>query len=95
VTDDGTSQTFGASEYRSTGAATPAGWRVTVSIAPIRLELSLEIASDGGEWYSLEELHQLECGAPLPARQTGLYEAARDAALLGNEFERLAEALRQ
>jgi hypothetical protein len=97
ITDDGTIWTGGIARYESTGSTTsgtPRGWSVTLSFFPFRLELDLEVSSESGASFSVAELHQLEHGAGLPAREHNLYESVRDTNAQRAEFERLAMALR-
>jgi hypothetical protein len=65
---------------------------VTLSIAPLRLELDLDIGR-GQDRYSIYELHHLEGSGPFPDRTHDLYQAMHDASQLSNEFERLAMVL--
>jgi hypothetical protein len=97
ITDDGTMSTGGVARYESKGHSTsgaPRGWSVTLSFFPFRLESDLEISNESGAAFSVGELHQLERGAGLPAREHNLYESTRDADSQRAEFERLASALR-
>jgi hypothetical protein len=97
ITDDGTNWTGGIARYESTGSTTrgtPRGWSVTLSLFPFRLGLDLEISNESGASFSVAELHQLERGADLPAREHNLYESVRDTDAQRAEFERLAMALR-
>ncbi len=97
IADDGTNWTGGSARYVSTGRAAngpPRGWSVTLSFYPFRLELDLDISNESGVSYSVAELHKLERGAGLPAREHNLYESVRDTDAQRAEFERLAMALR-
>ena len=97
VTDDGTTGTGGVSRYESRGStenSAPRGWSVTLSFFPYRLELDLEISTASGASYSVAELHQLEHGAALPAREHNLYDSVRNADAQRAEFERLTRTLR-
>ena len=96
ITDDGTTWTGGDVCYESTGSTPnpPRGWSVTLSFCPRRLELDLEISNESGATYSVAELHQLERGACLPAREHDLHESELDTEVQRAEFERLATALR-
>jgi len=68
--------------------------QVTVSLAPLRLELDLTISLvGGGTSYTLGELNRLENGPPIPPPTHDLYQAMHDSAQLAREFGRLAEAL--
>lgn len=69
---------------------------VTLSIAPLRLELDLDIGigEDRKNAYSIYELHSLEQNEEFPKRQHNLYEAMYDAKQLQAVFEVLAQALR-
>lgn len=96
VVEDGTMRTSGFARYEATpGGTVPAGWSVTLSTAPLRLELSLGIEDGGGRSFTIEELHHLEGKAPFPAREHGLYEAMKDSSALREEFERLVAVLLQ
>jgi hypothetical protein len=93
ITDDGTNWTGGIARYESTGSTTsgtPRGWSVTLSFFPFRLELDLEVSNESGASFSVAELHQLEHGAGLPAREHNLFESVRDTDAQRAEFERLA-----
>jgi hypothetical protein len=94
VIDDGTNLTLATVRYRSTTDPV-AGWSVTLSVAPYRLELSLDVADHAGHSYSVEELHRLEGEGPFPPREHDLDKAIRDAQALQLEFERLAAVLRK
>jgi hypothetical protein len=80
--------------YRS--PASPKGFsrEVTLKIAPLRLELELELARTGSAPCRLEELHALESRQAFPRREHGLYDAMHDPEQLQAEFMRLAGALR-
>lgn len=84
----GTMAVFGAVTYRDNK-----GYCVTISTAPLRLELDLDISFEK-ERYSIYEFHSLEGGSPFPGRTHDLYQAMHDAEQLSSEFERLAAALR-
>lgn len=69
---------------------------VTLSVAPLRLELDLDIGigEDRKARHSIYELHSLEKGGEFPRRQHNLYEAMHDVGQLQAEFEILAQVLR-
>jgi hypothetical protein len=74
--------------------SSPEGWKVTLSLAPLRLELDLLVSNRSGSEYSIEELHALQGQGPFPPRQHGLYEAMHSPEELLAEFSRLASVLR-
>jgi hypothetical protein len=97
VTDDGTNHTGGIVRYestRNTATGAPAGWSVTLAFFPLVLQSTLDISNASGPSYSVDELHRLERGAEVPAREHNLYDAMRDADAQRAEFERLGTALR-
>lgn len=70
---------------------------VELSIAPLRLELDLDlgIGEDRRERYTIYELHRFECGGAFPPRQHDLYEAMHNVEQLSDEFMRLGDVLRR
>lgn len=71
---------------------------VTLSTAPLRLEMDLDIGfneSGKEEFYTIFELHRLESAAQFPARQHNLYDTIKDAQQLRAEFEILSNVLKQ
>jgi hypothetical protein len=84
--------------YRAEGTKSnlvPPGWAVTLVYVPVRLELSLDIAGDDGHRFAIEELHALVSAAPLPAATHSLYASAQDEQAQYEEFNRLAQVLKQ
>ena len=84
----------GHATYRASEIDAESGREVVLSIAPLRLELDLRIASTASGAYAIEELHALENSAPFPQRMHGLYDAMHDPEQLLAEFVRLGDALR-
>jgi len=80
--------------YRASRIDADSGREVALWIAPLRLELGLEIGCSAAGTFRVEELHAIESSAPFPQRAHGLYDAMLDPELLLAEFERLAGALR-
>jgi hypothetical protein len=72
----------------------PDDWQITLSLAPMRLELDLTLSASPGGDYTVEELHALDGTGQFPPRQHGLYEAMHKPQELSFEFQRLAGALR-
>ena len=85
---------FGRAVYRSTGSAAGGSRTVTLTIAPLRLELELVLARAGETSCRIEELHALEGRGAFPGREHGLYDAMHEPAQLAAEFRRLAGVLR-
>ena len=99
IVDDGTSLTLGAVSYAETlpsNEPNDSKRFVTLSIAPARLELDLDIGlSDYRDSrYSIYELHHFMVGGDFPPRTHNLSEAVRDVGQLLAEFERLTTILR-
>jgi hypothetical protein len=67
---------------------------VSLSIAPLRLELDLCVKIEASASYSVEELYTLQRLGAVPPREHGLYEAMHNPNELLVEFERLAAILR-
>ncbi|NVN92484.1 MAG: hypothetical protein HXX11_18060 [Desulfuromonadales bacterium] len=69
---------------------------VTLSVAPLRLELDLYIGVGENKKtnYSIYELYRLERVGDFPRRQHNLYEAMHDVQQLQAEFENLTQVLR-
>lgn len=85
----GTMAVFGAVTYGD-----DKGHFVTISVAPVRLELDLDISTKK-ECYSIYELHNLEGKGVFPERKHDLYQVMHDVEQLSNEFERLASVFRE
>jgi hypothetical protein len=79
--------------YRASEVDPESGRAVILDVAPLRLELGLEIASVAAGAFSIEELHALEGREPFPQRMHGLYDAMLEPDLLLAEFARLAGVL--
>jgi hypothetical protein len=79
--------------YRASETDPESEREVTLRIAPLRLELELEIACRAFGPCAIEELHALEGRAPFPQRMHGLYDAMHDPGQLLAEFVRLAGVL--
>lgn len=80
--------------YRASGIDAESGREVALSVAPLRLELHLEIGCAAAGTFAIEELHAIESREPFPQRIHGLYDAMLEPELLLAEFTRLAEVLR-
>ena len=81
--------------YRSPPSAKGVSREVRLKIAPLRLELDLELARTAAPPCRIEELHALESrGASFPRREHSLYDAMLEPEQLQAEFERLAGVLR-
>jgi hypothetical protein len=85
---------FGRVVYRSPVSAKGHSREVTLKIAPLRLELLLELSRTGSRPCRIEELHELESRRAFPRREYGLYDAMHEPEQLQAEFMRLAGALR-
>ena len=85
---------FGRVVYRSPASAKGHSREVTLKIAPLRLELVLELSRTGSRPCRIEELHELESRRAFPGREHGLYDAMHEPEQLQAEFMRLAGALR-
>ena len=96
VIDNGTLGTWGFSQYcAGRRANVPVGWSVSISVAPYRLEVSLDVSDGSRSKYSVWELLQLEGSGSIPQRQQNLYEAAQDPEMLRHELDQLTSVLRQ
>ena len=80
--------------YRASGIDAESGREVALSVAPLRLELHLEIGCAAAGTFAIEELHAIESREPFPQRIHSLYDAMLEPELLLAEFSRLAEVLR-
>ncbi|HEY5323270.1 MAG TPA: hypothetical protein VIK58_10625, partial [Caldimonas sp.] len=85
---------FGRVVYRSPASAKGHSREVTLKIAPLRLELVLELSRTGSPPCRIEELHDLESRRAFPRREHGLYDAMHEPEQLQAEFMRLAGVLR-
>jgi hypothetical protein len=85
---------FGRVAYRSPPSADGRSRQVTLTIAPLRLELDLELSRTASPPCRIEELHALEGRGSFPRRQHGLYDAMHEPEQLRAEFLRLAGVLR-
>ncbi len=88
---------YGMVRYSSVGAGSvraPAGWTVSLSFAPLRLELSLDVSDGRLNSFSVEELHSVDGDAPIPDRTHKLYESIHDPSAQYAEFARIASVLR-
>jgi hypothetical protein len=97
VTPEQTMWMGGVVRYHSSGtgaARTPVGWSVTLSFAPLRLELSLDVSDGGKNQFSVEELNAVEGGTPIPGRAHNFYDSGHDAGAQYAAFARLASVLR-
>lgn len=97
VTPEGTNWVGGLVRYRSEGtgtARTPIGWTVSLSYAPARLELCLDISDGQINHFSVEELNVVDGSAPVHRRAHSLYDSVHDTEALYAEFARLASVLR-
>lgn len=99
VDETGTQYVFGIATYsKAITSETQQNLKVfvTLTVAPLRLELDLDIGleEDSKTKYSIYELHSLEQGGEFPRRQHKLYEAMHDVQQLQAEFEILTQALR-
>ncbi len=65
---------------------------ISLSTAPLRLELNLDIGK-GDSSYSIYELNELEGNNKFPERSHDLYKAMYDQSQLKSEFERLIQVL--
>jgi hypothetical protein len=95
IGEDGATQVLGSVTYADSSAQDSARF-VTLSVAPLRLELDLDvgIGGDRREFYTVYELHQLEGRGQFPSRQHDLYKAIHDRQQLLYEFEILTTVLR-
>jgi hypothetical protein len=65
---------------------------VTLSVAPLRLELDLDFGiGNRKNFFTIYELHRLAGDGSFPQRQHDLYEAMHDTAQLLAEFKRLTD----
>lgn len=79
--------------YRASEVDPESGREVVLDVAPLRLELGMQIASTAAGAFSIEELHALEGREPFPQRMHGLYDAMLEPDLLLAEFARLGDVL--
>lgn len=97
VSAEGSNMTGGVVCYSSEGArriGAPKGWTVSLAFTPARLELSLDIADEHGNTFSVEELHALVTSDPFPKCMHNLSDSLRDEEAQFSEFARLAAVLR-
>lgn len=85
---------FGRVVYQSSASAEGLSRAVELTIAPLRLELDLEVSRTTSPPCPVEELHALDGRGAFPRRQHGLYDAMHDPEQLLAEFMRLAGVLR-
>jgi hypothetical protein len=85
---------FGRVVYRSPASADGVTREVTLTIAPLRLELDLALSRTASPTCRIEELHALVGRGAFPPRQHSLYDAMHDPEQLQAEFMRLAGVLR-
>ena len=86
---------FGRVVYRSPVSAKGTSREVTLTIAPLRLELDLALSRTASPPCRIEELHALEGRGNFPRREHSLYDAMHEPHQLQAEFERLAGVLRR
>ena len=85
---------FGRVVSRAPASAKGHSREVTLTIAPLRLELDLKLSRSTSLPCRVEELHALEGRGSFPRRQHGLYDAMHEPEQLQAEFMRLAGVLR-
>ncbi len=85
---------FGRAVYQSGTISPGFGRKVELYIAPLRLELDLDVSGHGYGPYTIEELHALDGDGLFPGREHGLYDAMHNPEELLAEFTRLASVLR-
>lgn len=85
---------FGRAVYENGAISPRSGRKVELYIAPLRLELALEVSGHGYGPYTIEELHALDGEGLFPGREHGLYDAMHSPDELLAEFTRLAKVLR-
>jgi hypothetical protein len=80
--------------YRASEVDPESEREVVLDVAPLRLELGLQIASTAAGAFAIEELHALDGREPFPQRMHGLYDAMFEPEQLLAEFDRLGGVLR-
>ena len=85
---------FGRVVYRSPASPEGISREVTLTIAPLRLELELALSRTASPPCRIEELHALEGRGAFPRREHSLYDAMHEPEQLQAEFARLAGVLR-
>ncbi|MEO8080597.1 MAG: hypothetical protein ABI641_08705 [Caldimonas sp.] len=78
--------------YEDTVARAPRR-TVSLKVAPLRLQLSLDVARVAAGSFTIEEVHAVDGRGPFPRREHGLYDAMDSPELLLAEFVRLAGVL--
>ncbi|MCE9658441.1 MAG: hypothetical protein K8R60_07770 [Burkholderiales bacterium] len=85
---------IGRVRYRAQASPQDAARAVELTLAPLQLQLDLQLSKATRGTCAIEELHALEGKGPFPGREHGLYDAMHNPAELAAEFHRLAGVLR-